>query len=181
MFIYSGFVKSNATIIRTLFFQSTRTDQNSSSKVLQNFMVSNWIILPSELNQKSFSFFPRNTQYRTRLKGPPFSFFGVVRFFSIFFLRGSPIQFFDVLQQRMLKNPKGSPLLACQFDPIFELFGYCKRKYLTLWSPFAIFELYIWCRFGPFPACFYKWDQLSEISAKWPAFSCSAFIRSNIG
>ena len=25
---------------------------------------------------------------------------------------------------------------------------------LTLWSPFAIFEPYIWRRLGPFPACF---------------------------
>ena len=34
------------------FFQSTPTDQNSS-KVLRNIMVPNWIIWPSELNQKT--------------------------------------------------------------------------------------------------------------------------------
>ena len=39
------------------FFQSTRTDQNSSTKVLQKLMVSNCIIWPSELNQKGFPSF----------------------------------------------------------------------------------------------------------------------------
>ena len=45
--------------------------------------------------------------------GPPFQFFLALRdFFSrkIFFTKSSPLQFFAVLRQWMLENPKGSPL-----------------------------------------------------------------------
>ena len=50
-------------------------------KVLQNFeKTPNCTYWPKELNQKGF---PRNIQYRTRPKGPPFSFFSALRF--IFF------------------------------------------------------------------------------------------------
>ena len=41
----------------SFLFQSTRTDQNIYTKVLQNFMDPNSIIWPSELNQKGFSSF----------------------------------------------------------------------------------------------------------------------------
>ena len=74
------------------FFRHTWSDQNSSTpKVLQNFRkppkCTRW---PKELSQKGF---PRNIQYRTRPKGPPFQFFGIVRlFFKVFlFIKGSPI------------------------------------------------------------------------------------------
>ena len=65
-------------------FQSTRTGQNSSTKVLQNFMVPNWIIWPSELNQKGFSSFPRNT-IPGETKEFPFQFFPALWDFSEFF------------------------------------------------------------------------------------------------
>ena len=32
-------------------------------------------------------------------------------------------------------------------------FGYCRKEYLTLLSPFAIFEPQKWLQFMPFPAC----------------------------
>ena len=50
------FMKWNATIIVTLFFVflSTRTDQNSSTEVLQNIIASKCTIWSSELNQKGF-------------------------------------------------------------------------------------------------------------------------------
>ena len=48
--------------------------------VLQNFKKTpNCTCWPKELNQKSFQ---RNIQYRTRPKGPPFSFFGIARLFK---------------------------------------------------------------------------------------------------
>ena len=57
-FIFSRrFMKWNATIIVTLFVLSTRTDQNSSTKVLQNIIASKCTIWSSELNQKGFSCF----------------------------------------------------------------------------------------------------------------------------
>ena len=40
--------------------------------------------------------------------------------------------------------------------------GYCRREYLTLLSPFAIFEPWIWRRLGPFPACFFKTNEMTD-------------------
>ena len=78
-------MKWNATIIVTFFIphELTKIVLKSSSKL----KVSNWIIWPSELNQKGFPLFPRNIPYRQRLKAPPFSFFGIVR---LFFEKKSP-------------------------------------------------------------------------------------------
>ena len=78
--------------------------------------------------------------------------------------KGSPRQFFDVLQQWMFGNLKESPLSSrkesalghlglskvfrnsfCEFDTL---------SFLTLSYPFAIFEPQIWRRLMPFPACF---------------------------
>ena len=55
-------------------------------------------------------------------KVPPFSFFGTVRFFSenYFLSKGSPFNFFDILQHiGCLKIPKGPPF---QFFGIVRLF-----------------------------------------------------------
>ena len=79
-------------------------------------MVPNGIIWPSELNQKVF---PRNISYRERLKGPPFSFFGIVRLFSkIKFPQRVPLQFFDVLRQNGCWKIPGGPL--------FRFFWHCE-------------------------------------------------------
>ena len=64
-------------------FQSTQTDQNSSSKFdkllwsqIESFGLAN-------RTKKVFPLFPRNKPLRERLKGPPFQFFfGIVRLFS---------------------------------------------------------------------------------------------------
>ena len=56
-------------------------------------------------------------------------------------------------------RPKGPPF---QFfghcGTFFEIFFFVKvfpiHQYLEIWSPFAIFETWIWRRLGPFPACF---------------------------
>ena len=109
------FMKWNATIIVAFrfFFQSTRTDQNSSTKVLQNIIAANCTIWSSELNQKGVSCFPRNIPYPARPKGPPFHFFSALRdFFSgkFFSSKGPPFNFFAVLPQNgCWKIPKGPP------------------------------------------------------------------------
>ena len=128
------------------FFQSTRTDQNSSTKVLPNIMVSTWTIWPSELNRKGFSCFPQNKQYWARLTGPPFSLFSALWDFRKKIHKRVPL---SKLQQWMLKNPKGSLLLprqgpssgppARQFGSTSGFFGYCKRIIDTLKS-----FCYIW-------------------------------------
>ena len=131
----------------TLFLQSTWTEL--TTLVLQKFYEILWCeIEPFRLanwTKKVFPVFPRNIQYRARLKSPlfhffrhcetfflqrvplsmflilgdrkdvqksqsvpPFSFFSIVRLFSKKILKGSPLHFFDVLQQWLLENPKGS-------------------------------------------------------------------------
>ena len=88
-FFSRRFSRKKPTIImafRQCFFKTTLTDQNSSTKVLQNIIAPNCTIWPSELNQKGFSCFPRNIPYRARPKGPPFQFFSALRdFFPINF------------------------------------------------------------------------------------------------
>ena len=119
-------MKWNATIIVAfLFFQSTRTDQNSSTKVLQNiialFGLANW-------TKKVFPVFPRNIPYPARPKGPPFQFFSALRDFfrKIFSPKGSPLQFFAVLRQNgCWKIPKGPPFQffsALRFFPKMKIF-----------------------------------------------------------
>ena len=52
------------------------------------------------------------------------------------------------------RGPKKNFEKRSIFFSIFSSCGYCRREYLTLWSPFAIFEPLIWRRLGPFPACY---------------------------
>ena len=71
-------------------------------KVLQNFK------LPLLAHRTEPKNFPRNIQYRTRQKGSPPSFFGIVRLFSEIFSPKGPTSFFwSFATEWMLKNPKG--------------------------------------------------------------------------
>ena len=61
------------------FFDTPEVTKLVLPKVLQNFKyMPNCTRWPKELNQKRFQ---RNIQYRTRLKGSPFSFFVIARLF----------------------------------------------------------------------------------------------------
>ena len=125
------FMKWNATNIVTLFSKHTNWPKYLY-KVLRNFMVSNWTISPSELHQELFffPFFPRNIQYRGRLKGPPFSFFGTVRLFlNKKCSPKDPPSMFLIFCKRM--DVKKSER-ARQFGPTF--FKHCKRILDTLKS-----------------------------------------------
>ena len=124
--------------------------------VLQNFKVSlKCTCWPRKLNQKSFSFFPRNIQYRTRLKGPTFEFFRHCgTFFKIVFPQKGPSIVWSFATKWMLKNPKGPPFQI--FSALWDFFHQRVPNSPILWRPFAIFETQIWCRLGPFPTCFYK-------------------------
>ena len=104
---------------RQCFLKTTWTDQNSSTKVLQNIIAPNCTIWPSELNKKVLPVFPRNIPYRARPKGPPFIFFGTARlFFEKKIPRRVPPAFFWCFATEwMLKNPKGSP---------FQFFRHCE-------------------------------------------------------
>ena len=131
-FFSRRFMKWKATIIVTLFFLSTRTDQNSSTKVLQNIIASKCTIWSSELNQKGFPVFPRNIPYRARPKTPPFHFF---RHCDTFFSKKN-------------FSPKGPPCIFLMFCdrmdvkesqrvPPFSFFRHCEiffRKWKFLFS-----------------------------------------------
>ena len=96
-----------------LFFQSTRTDQNSSTKVLRNIIAPNCTMWSSELHQKGFSCFSAYHTIPGETKGSPLPiFFGTARlFFRKFFSRRVPLQFFCCFATEwMLENPKRSPL-----------------------------------------------------------------------
>ena len=89
--------------------------------------------------------------YRARPKGPPIQFYSALRdlfFGKIFSPNGPPFKFFWT---KMLTISEVSPFSA-PLGPFFafSIFEYCK---LTLGSPFAIFEPWIWRRLGPVPAC----------------------------
>ena len=119
----------------SLFFQSTRTDQNSSLKFyeilwsqIESFGLANWT--------KKFcfsSFFAQHTM-PGETKGP---FFGFMNFFLKikFYSKGTTLQFFDVLWQHgRWKISKGSHL---QFFGIVGLFS--KKSHQRV--PLSIF----WC------------------------------------
>ena len=103
------FMKWSATIIGT-FFQSTRTDQNSSWEFykiswcqIEPFGLGNW-------TKKVFPFFQRNIQYRARPKGPPFQFFSALCDFfpkKKFFSQRVPLQFLMFCDNGGLKIRKG--------------------------------------------------------------------------
>ena len=123
------------------FFDTPEVTKIVLPKILQNFKVSpksTW--WPKKLNEpkRIFLFFPRNIQHRARLKGPNLQFF------------------WSFATEWMLKNSKRSP---------FQFFRHCETflkklskcpqftNTLALSSPSAIFELMIWRRLGPVPAC----------------------------
>ena len=108
-FLVGAFLKKrvdNSHGFSSVFFKTTWSDQNSSTKSLQNFeKTPNCTCWPKELNQKGF---PRIIQYRTRPKGLPFRFFRHCATSQFFSTKGSPLHFFGVLQQNgCWKIPKG--------------------------------------------------------------------------
>ena len=112
------FMKWNATIIVTLFFNPHELAKIVLRSYTKFYGVkgATW---PSELNQKAFSFFSRNIQYRKRLKGPPIQFFSALRdcFSKKKFPKGPPLISFRVLRQNgCWKIPKGPP---------FHFFRHC--------------------------------------------------------
>ena len=114
------------------------------SKVLQNFKASNCTFW--ELNQKGISFFPRNIQYRARLKGLPFQFFGTVGLFSnVFFHQRVPLKFFWWLatKQNGWKFSKRPP--ARQFGWTFWVFQVLQKK--ILWHS-EVLLLFLSLRYG---------------------------------
>ena len=86
--------------------------------------------------------FLRNLQSRKRPKGPPFNFFSALRlFFRNFFKvkRVPPSSFFDILQQCMLMNPKGSPLFIFRHYATFSKFF--QKKISKNFSNFILFPV----------------------------------------
>ena len=109
----------------SVFFDTPEVTKIVLPKVLQNFRVlQNCTCWPRELNQKGFSFFPRNIQYRARLKGPPFSFFGIVTFFRKKFRKGPP-SIFLMICDTMVEKSQRVPWP-------FGFIGYCGREYLDM-------------------------------------------------
>ena len=123
-------MKWNATIIVT--FQSALHEviHELTKIVLQKFFyevlwcqiepfrLANW-------TKKVLPVFPRNMQYRARLKGPPFSFLALWDFFRSFFLEGFPLHFFDAWRQKgCWKIPKGPP---------FQFFRHCETFKFFFW------------------------------------------------
>ena len=84
-------------------------------------------------------------------------------------LKGSLLHFSHFATEWRFKKSQRVPLLhfltLCDFRRLqknskkkiifFSFFRYCRRDYLTLRNPFAIFERQIWRRLGPFPACYF--------------------------
>ena len=90
-----------------------------------------------------FLLFQGNLQNRTRLKGPPFDFFRHCATFSENFLKfqKSPdLEFFDILQNKMLRKLKGSPFLY--FLTLFDISENKMTKLLFFFKKksFALFE-----------------------------------------
>ena len=72
------------------------------SKVLQNFKL---YLLAQKTELKRFSFFPRNIQYRARLKGPPFTFFRhCATFFDKKFSKLSPSIFLEFCDKMVVEK-----------------------------------------------------------------------------
>ena len=95
-----------------VFFRYNWSDQNSSTKTFTKCKGRRQIVPVGSGNwtKNVFLFFSRNIQYRARLKGPPFSFFGIETFFFGKFPKESPFNFFGVLRQNgCWKIPKGAP------------------------------------------------------------------------
>ena len=89
------------------------------------------IFWPRELDNKLFLF-----QHNTKLdeiKGPPFSFFGISKFFQ---LKGPSI--FLMFCDRNVESQR-VPLLTRQFGPTFGFFGYQVREYFDTLKVLSLF------------------------------------------
>ena len=71
-------------------------------------------------------------------KGPPFSFFGIVRLFSIFFSPKGPPSIFLTICYRRDKKCQSFPL-APQFGPTFGFLGCFRREYFDTLKSFCYF------------------------------------------
>ena len=171
------FMKCNATIIVTFFnpHQLTKIVPQKFYEILtcqiELFRLADW-------TKKVFPVIPRNIQYRARLKVPPFSFFSILWFFFEKIPQRVPLQFFRCFATKNIKKFERIALLARRRPasglPARQLastFGFSGtvKEYLTLWSPFAIFEPKIWRRLMPFPGCFAK-PLISKSLFRWKAF-----------
>ena len=129
-------------------------------------MVSNWTIRLANWTKKVFPVFPRNTV--PRLKGPLPVFSALWDFFFEKILQRVPFQF-NVLQQWMLKNPKGSPFSASGARPS----GHMARQFGRLcfsrvWYTFCEFDT---LSFDTFLSLRYFWAL-----AMAPTCACLKFL-----
>ena len=123
----------NATILVT-FFQSTRTDQNSSTKFYEilwcqigPFGLRNWTV--------KVALFQQNIHYRARLKGPSFQFLRHCEtFFQTVFSRS--LFFRSFATKWMLKNPQSVPLL--QLLALWD----CSKRDLLFFKSAAINSMF---------------------------------------
>ena len=113
------------------FFDTPEVTKTVLPKVLQNPKL---YLLVQVTEPKRFSFIPRIIQYRTRLKGPPFSFFSTLRdFFRKKFPKVPPSIFWSFATEWMLKNPKGFPLSFFGIGRLFKkIWGAVEENTLTL-------------------------------------------------
>ena len=127
------FMKSNATIIVTLFFYPHELTKIVLQKFYKILLHQNALFGLANWTKKVFPVFPRNIPYRARPKTPPFHFFSALWDFFFekkFFPKGSPLHFFWCFATEwMLKNPKGS--LLSVFFRHCEIFS---RKWKFLFS-----------------------------------------------
>ena len=138
------------------FFESTRTDQNSSTKVLQNIIAPNCTIWSSELNQKGFSCFPAYHTIPGETKGSPFQFFSALRdFFSgkFFSSKGPPPSIFLLFCDRM-------DVGKSQRVPPFSFFRHC--EIFSENKNFPRFNFLMFCDKTPSNAA--KMSTISEVS-----------------
>ena len=137
-FFSRRFMKWNATIIVTLFFLSTRTDQNSSTKVLQNIIASKCTIWSSELNQKGFSCFSAWHTIPGETKDSPLSFFsGTARLFfsKKNFPRRVPLHFLMFCDRMDVEKSQRVPPFS--FFRHCEIFSRKRKFFSSIFSCFA--------------------------------------------
>ena len=119
----------------TLFFnprELTKIVLKSSHEILWSFIESSG--LPN-LTKKDFPLFPRNIQYREKLKGLPFSFLALWDFFSKKSPKG-PLQVFDVLRQNgCWKIPKGPLQFFWHYETFFRKIVFSPK------GPLSIFDI----------------------------------------
>ena len=136
-------MKWNATTLVT-FFQSTRTDQNSSTKFYEILKCQNGPLGPGNWTKKVFPVFPRNIQNRERLKSIFQFFFGIVSVFFENFLLPKVFSHPSILRrvatEWMLKNLKGKNSL--QFSSALWDFFRKKSPLMSPKSPSSIFLIF---------------------------------------